>query len=78
MISLELLSSKEILVLMQSPVVLIFLTSRISDIQHRWIFNSEIQARHDTFVSYPEGSSDQTFARLVRALERIDSNKITI
>lgn len=46
--------------------------------------HSEIQARHrgafvDTFVSYGpgEGSSDQTFARLVPALERIDSNKIT-
>ena len=42
----------------------------LSDIQHRWIFNSEIQVRHDTFVSYP---ADQTLARLVRALERIDS-----
>lgn len=50
----------------------------LSDIQHQWIFNNEIQVWHDPFVSYPDGSSDQTFARLVRTLERIDSNKITI
>ena len=59
---------------------------RLSDIQHRWILNSEIrvQARHrgafvDTFVSYSsrEGPSDSKFARLVSALERMDSNKIT-
>ena len=46
----------------------------LSDIQHRWIFNSEIQVRHDTFVCYP---ADQTFARLVRALDE-STHKIII
>ena len=55
---------------------------KISDIKLRSILNGEIQARHrgafvDTFVSYREDSSDQTFSRLVPALERIDSNKVT-
>jgi hypothetical protein len=52
----------------------------LSDIKLRSILNSEIQARHrgafvDTFVSYREDSSDQTYSRLVPTLERID--KIT-
>ena len=55
----------------------------LSDIKLRSILNSEIQARHrgafvDTFVSYREDSSDQTLSRLVPALERIDSDKMSI
>ena len=55
---------------------------KLSDIKLRSILNSEIQAWHrgafvDTFVSYRGDPSDQKLSRLVPALERIDSNKIT-